>query len=355
MPGSTPGYAPKVFLNIPRNKFQIKYYLLTLKENKLDTNPDIATAVMAEGTAKVANFDHVNVETINVNSKSNEECVMNDCTIARESTVTDMGIAAIDAAEQAGYASTATAERIGLAADATAQRGFNHADGTAQRMAIAELDAIGRVGNDVCDSSRDIMRDLHSVDNHVSGVVERHGLHNNDSIERSSDKTQGVVQSEAHRTQDELEKFGFRELDAINSAEKYLFAGMSQNAKETLLEFERTKLLINANAKDALLQACGNAKDAALAARDLMHQADKNTAAIQLEAFRHKEELARQIAECCCEQKELTRATASQTQDLIRDSEKERLRDERDKFREELMALRVRATLPPPLVGSVPL
>ncbi len=296
-----------------------------------------------------ANFQDLNVENLYINSS--KEKLMNDCTIARESTVTDLGIAGINATEN-----------VGLAAEATAQRGFIHADGTAQRMAIAELDAIGRVGNDICDSSRDIMRDLHSVDNHVSGVVERHGLHNNDSIERSSDKTQGVVQSESHRTQDELEKFGFRELDAINGvdksvhgAERYLFAGMTQNAKEMLLEFERTKLVMKDGTKDLLLQACGNAKDSALAARDLMHQADKNTAAIQLEAFRHKEDLARQIAECCCEQKELTRAMANDTQQLVRELDKERIRDELAKTREELIALRVRATLTPPLVGSVPM
>lgn len=299
-----------------------------------------------------ANFDNVSIQTLNVNPS---EKIMNDCNIARESTVVDVGLAA-----------EATAQRIGLDSGARSERIGHHADGTAQRIGIAELDAIGKVESEVCDSSRDIMHDVYSADRHVSGVVERHALHNNDSIERAADKTQGVVQKEAHRTQDELEKFGFRELEAIHGAEKYLYAGMSQNAKEMLLEFERTKLhmkddhreiLLNLKDgnKDLLLQACGNAKDAALAARDLMHQADKNTAAIQLEAFRHKEELARQIAECCCEQKELTREKANETQQLLRDFDKERIKDERDKLREELIALRVRATLPPPLVGSVPL
>lgn len=307
-------------------------------------NPEI-TIAEAEAVKNQANFQDLNVQNLNIISKPIQEAIMvNDCTIARESTVTDMGIAGINATEN-----------VGLAADATAQRGFNHVDGTAQRMAIAELDAIGRVGDEVCDSSRDVMRDVYGVDRHVTDVVERNALHNNGSIERSSDKTQGVVQSEAHRTQDEVEKFGFRELAAINSAEKYLFAGMSQNAKETLLEFERTKLRLDSNTKDLLLQACGNAKDAALAARDLMHQADKNTASIQLEAFRHKEELARQIAECCCEQKSLTLETSHATQDLIRKLDEQRVRDELARTREELIALRMRATLTPPLVGSVPL
>lgn len=320
----------------------------------MDENHTIAQPVFTNKSEEIFHDLNVkNVEYVSINAT--KERLMNDCNIARESTVTDLGIAGINATETVGLSADATAQRIGLAADATAQRGFNHVDGTAQRMALAELDAIGKVESEVCDSSRDILREVNSVDRHLGGVVERHALHNNDAIERTSDHTQSVIQKESHRTQDELEKFGFRELEAIHCAEKYLYAGMSQNAKEALLEFERTKLLINANAKDALLQACGNAKDAALAARDLMHQADKNTAAIQLEAFRHKEELARQIAECCCEQKALTIEKAAQTQDLIRDVDRERLKDERDRLREELIALRVRATLPPPLVGSVPL
>ncbi len=261
----------------------------------------------------------------------------------------------LDAVNSNGRENSGTTQRVG-----------HHTDSTAQRIGIAELDAIGKVESEVCDASRDLLRGQHALDNQLSGVVERHALNNSNLIQRASDKTQEVVQSEAHRTQDEVEKFGFRELDAIHGAEKYLYAGMSQNAKEMLLEFERTKLemkndfrdvfveLKDGN-KDLLLQACGNAKDAALAARDLMHQADKNTAAIQLEAFRHKEDLARQIAECCCEQKALTIEKSNETQQLVRELDKERIRDELAKTREELIALRVRATLSPPLVGTVPL
>lgn len=287
----------------------------------------------------------------------------------------------LDAINSNGALGVQTTNEVGLAAD-----------GTAQRMAIAELDAIGRVEREVSDSSRDIMRDLHGVDNHVSDSVERLGLYNSSAIDRSADKTQ-----------DEVEKFGLRELEAINSSERHLYAGMSQNAKDILMfnasEFERVKLQAAADtasiqkqqyedSKQLLLQACNNTdkvlsqsasqfkdillqncndtaaikmqaeilgKDAALAARDLMHQADKNTAAIQMEAFRHKEELARQIAECCCEQKALVLETSHHTQDLIRKLDEQRVRDELAKTREELIALRVRSTLTPPLVGSVPL
>lgn len=306
------------------------------------------------------------------------------------------GVNGVQTTQNVGLAADATAQRIGLAAEATSNRGFHHADGTAQRMAVAELDAIGKVGDEVCDSSRDIMRDLHATDNHISGAVERQSLFNAGVTERTSDKTQS-----------EVERFGLSELDAIRGAEKYLYAGMSQNAKDILMfsasEFERVKLQsaadtasikqqqyedtrqlllqncgdtasiqskADSNVKDLLLQnahdrdaiqrfAAENAKDAALTAcnnvKDLIILGDRNTAAIQAAASAHKEELARQIAECCCEQKTLTLETSHQTQDLIRKMEDQRIRDELAKTREELIALRVRSTLTPSLVGSVPL
>lgn len=258
---------------------------------------------------------------------------------------------------EVGLESIASSQRIGLAAD-----------GTAQRMAIAELDAIGKVSNEVCGSSRDEiaatermglenLRASERAGDRAVSSNERLGLFNNSAIERTSDKTQG-----------EVERFGLRELDAINSTEKYLYAGMSQNTKDLLMfnasEFERVKLQSAENTKDLLLKSCADtesikmqaeihAKDAALAARDLMHQGDKNTAAIQLEAFRHKEELARQIAECCCEQKTLTLETSHHTQELVRKLDEQRVRDELARTREELIALRLRATLTPAPVAAI--
>lgn len=290
--------------------------------------------------------EHVTYEgSLEINKEVNNQSgglqmdYRNDCTVARESTVTDMGIAAIDAAEQAGYASTATAERIGLAADATAQRIGLAAESTAQRMAIAELDAVGKVGSDVCDSSRDIMRDLHAADNHVSDVVGR-----------TSDKTQA-----------EVERFGLSELEAIRNSERYLYAGMSANAREILLKSCADTMAIkdqSANQfKDLLLQNAENAKDAAVTActnvKDLIILGDKHYSQIQIEALKNKEELARQIAECCCEQKALALETSHATQDLIRKLDEQRVRDELAKTREELIALRLRASLPPTPVAAV--
>jgi hypothetical protein len=56
-------------------------------------------------------------------------------------------------------------------------------------------------------------------------------------------------------------------------------------------------------------------------------QAANNYANIQLEALRNKEHLAQQMAECCCEIKQLVITTSGATQDVVKNAETERLRD----------------------------
>lgn len=60
-----------------------------------------------------------------------------------------------------------------------------------------------------------------------------------------------------------------------------------------------------------------------------------------------------QLAECCCEQKMLIAEKACQTDALIRQLDGDRIKDERDKLREELIALPLRSGLLPPLVPAV--
>lgn len=263
---------------------------------------------------------------------------------------------------------------VGLEEMAVAQRIGLDSGARAERIGFAELNAVGRVASDVCDSTRDVIREVHATDNHLNGTVERHSLYN-----------AGVTQSTADKTQAEVERFGLSELEAIRCTEKYLYAGMSENAKDILLQAASNTASIKQamceDTKDLMLQACNNtdsiksqsasqfkdlllqsadiAKDAAVAAalnakdaelsrtvfgkdaalaaavnyEKLFAQGDRNTSAIQAS-----------IAECCCEQKE-----------LVRELDKERIRDELAKTREELIALRVRSTLLPALVGSAPI
>ena len=56
-------------------------------------------------------------------------------------------------------------------------------------------------------------------------------------------------------------------------------------------------------------------------------QAANNYANIQLEALKNKESLAAQMAECCCEIKQLVTGTAKETQDVVQAADNNRLRD----------------------------
>jgi len=90
-------------------------------------------------------------------------------------------------------------------------------------------------------------------------------------------------------------------------------------------------------AKEIALSAVLNAKDAELSAV-------KNAAAI-----------AKQLAECCCEQKELTRFEGEKTRQLLLSQKEQDLRDARQREHEELVALRLRSSLLPPPVAAVSL
>lgn len=78
----------------------------------------------------------------------------------------------------------------------------------------------------------------------------------------------------------------------------------------------------------------------------LQRQASDNYAAIQLDALKNKEALARQMSECCCELKERVANTAAATQALIRDTETARLRDSLATASQENLILRLRGALP---------
>ena len=146
----------------------------------------------------------------------------------------------VDECLEAGLEGMAVSQRIGLDSGARAER-----------IGFAELDAVGKVASDVCESTRDVIREVHAADNHLNGSIERHGLYN-----------AGVTQSTADKTQAEVERFGLSELEAIRDSEKYLYAGMSSNSKDILLQAANNTASIKEalcdDVKDLLLQGCSN-------------------------------------------------------------------------------------------------
>lgn len=302
------------------------------------------------------------------------------------------------------------ADRVSTAAEnvmANDNSNAHHAASTAERIGLAGIDhtnqngAEGRLVTNQNGSEGRLLTNQNGLEARTS--IERNGAEIRDNTDRNGAEGRSVTErnahearqlvreeghesrdvsrKEGHETREDVERFGFHLADKLDRFGLKNLDATKDALKDILLQnCHNTDKIIcndNANAKEIVLQAANNAaainaklchmelsqaKDTAAiqleAAKNfgaLQLQASQNKCAIELDAAKHAAILAAQLAECCCEQKELTRQQAGETRDLINANEKERLKDERDKFREELIALRVRSTLLPPLVGSVPL
>ena len=72
----------------------------------------------------------------------------------------------------------------------------------------------------------------------------------------------------------------------------------------------------------------------------LERQAAENKASIELEALKNKEALARQMAECCCEVKEKIEQRFCETNQLIREIDSNRIRDQLNDAKQENLFLK---------------
>jgi len=164
---------------------------------------------------------------------------------------------------------------------------------------------------------------IYNATNTVRANADRNALSIANDVHRGFtdvERSQGVTRLSNERGQGEIRNLIDRNHASILLAQK---EGEVENLKAHCVT---DKLIL-----DNKFELC-QTKDA------LARQAAENTAAIQLEAFKHKESLARQLAECCCEIKQLTAQqhceikekidnTASATQLLLRETENQRVRD----------------------------
>lgn len=184
-------------------------------------------------------------------------------------------------------------------------------------------------------------------------VADRNGADTRHAVDRNGADTRSAVRDEAHETRAQSreysarsESYGFRNFEATKDAFKDLLISTKDDLKAVLIsnKDDMRDLLVSQknDAKELLLKIFDSEKDILLQFKDT-----------QLQAVQNKCELAAKIAECCCEQKELIRAQNELTRDLVSKIEVERIRDQFRDSKEELIALRMRASLLPPLTGSV--
>lgn len=176
-------------------------------------------------------------------------------------------------------------------------------------------------------NGREVLTSVYDSTNNVRDNADRNAINLNDAVHRGFtdvERSEGVTRLSNERNAGEV-----RSLIDRNNASTVLSQkeGVIENLKG---HCETDKLVL-----DNKFELC-KAKDA------LSYQANENTAAIQLEAFKNKSELARQLAECCCEiktqaatlhceTKEKIDARARETQLLVRELDTQRVRDELNK------------------------
>lgn len=196
------------------------------------------------------------------------------------------------------------------------------------------------------------------------GAIERNGLESRLLIREEGHEGRDATRKEGHETREDVERFGF------HLASKLDLYGLKSvdGFKDILLQncHNTDKIIANDNnnfryVSDKLCSLeLNQAKDTAAiqleAAKNyaaVQLEASKNKCSIELDAAKHAASLAAQLAECCCEQKELTREKADETQRLMLKLDEQNLRDKLRKSEEEVIALRLRASLLPPLTPAV--
>lgn len=225
-------------------------------------------------------------------------------------------------------------------------RGCNDTDHCGEFMTL---------NNRVSDSAAQVSTNDNINSHHQSANSDRIGYANLNAADRNGADTRTALRDEANETRNQAryysasaERIGFKNFEATKDALKDVLISTKEDLKNVLIsqKDDLRDLLISTknDFKDLLLKNCDSDKENLLLFKDA-----------QLVAMQNKCDLAEKIAECCCEQKELVREQANLTRELIRHNDAERLRDSYRDVKEELIALKMRASLLPPLAPAVSL
>lgn len=165
------------------------------------------------------------------------------------------------------------------------------------------------LSNQVGGGFQDTMNTIHTSAAHTVSAVEHTGLAGIQETARQGSTVMHEVAQGASLNLASTERNGGETRLAIE-----------RNSGESRAMIDRLAIAAARDIADIRREACENKSEIVL-------EGCKNTNALTLQAAENKAVLMAQIAECCCELKELTRAEAGATRDLIREGENNRLRD----------------------------
>lgn len=233
----------------------------------------------------------------------------------------------------------ARAERVGFA-------GIDHTNqnGAEGRLVTNQNGSEGRLHTNVNGSEGRLVTNQNGSEGR--SATEKFGFANLDATHKEGFETRENVDRFGLRNNDATQFFGLKNLEATKDALKDTLISNKEDLKNVLISHKddiKDLLISNKNDfKESILKSCQVEKDMLLQFKDA-----------QLIAMQNKADLAREIAECCCENKALILEQATKTDLLIRQLDENRVRDELAKAREELIALRLRASLTPALTPAV--
>lgn len=192
----------------------------------------------------------------------------------------------------------------------------------------AQLDrASGNRYADTVKTLKDVESTLERSEGLTRDVVRQAEL----AVERTREKIVDVIR------QAELESC--KEFDTVRhtveKAEKDILVHQISGFKDTVIEFQKTHNLMNQLAAAAEKTACQNQMQTLLQFKDQALLSEKLAA-----------QASRELAECCCEMKELVRADGQKTRDLINSQEVDRLRERANKAEQQLTLLQLGIGVP---------
>ena len=187
----------------------------------------------------------------------------------------------------------------------------------------------------------------------VNDNIYRSSIANRDAIERNADWTRDAVDRSStaillatertgaaavhatERSTNELSTMVTHNSGEIKTAQQAI-AGetrkqLSENHIEVITSSKDIVINDNQNTGKILLQASQNfgkeELDIAAVRAKLEIQAAQNVASVQLEALKNKNSISAQLAECCCELKQIVQNSAQTTQQVLQEIENNRVRD----------------------------
>lgn len=250
------------------------------------------------------------------------------------------------------HAASATAQRVGFA-------GIDHTNqnGVEGRLVTNQNSSEGRLVTN--QNSAEIRGSVERNAEEARSVAERFGLANMAETRKEGFETRDDVEKFGFRTQDVIERFGLKNLEATKDALKDVLVNTKDDLKNLLIsqKDDLKNVLISQkddlkdvlisqknDFRDVMLKSCQVEKDMLLQFKDAQLTAEINKASLQA-----------QIAKCCCENEMLVKGEADRTRELIRAESEARVRDDLRKTQDELVALRIRASLAPAPIAATAL